>query len=269
MCQIVKVIIAMETGLIPPNINFTQVQKGVKTFEDESIRVVTNTTPWTSGFMGINSFGFGGANCHILMRSNTMEKINKRAPNDNLPRLVVLSGRTEQAVESFLNEVGLIDLLRSVSIVSDYVVGHSIGELCCAYAAGNFTLEQVILSSYYIGLGLKETKKINCAMVNIGLSYENVKNICLPDIEVIYSNSQNTCSISGLKKLVRVFTKQLEATNVFTEEVNCCDNPLHTCYLLPAKATILAYLFKSNNTANNDSQSDMARFILQHEIVLR
>ncbi|XP_067208438.1 fatty acid synthase-like [Linepithema humile] len=365
MCQIAKVIIAMETGLIPPNINFTQLRKGVKAFEDGSIRVVTNTTPWTSGFMGINSFGFGGANCHILMRSNTKDKINKGAPNDNLPRLVVLSGRTEQAVESFLNEienrpidveyvrllhdlyadelknhpyrgyvivesktpikaakeiqyysserrpicfvfsgigsqwigmgqallrfpvfsktiekcdtilkmlgmyiidiltskhkdtfndilnslvgitvmqVGLIDLLRSVNIVPDFVVGHSIGELCCAYATGNFTLEQVILSSYYIGLGLKETKKINCAMMNIGLSYENVKNICPPDIEIIYSNSQNTCSISGLKKSVKTFTKQLEANNVFTEEVNCCDIPLHTRYLLPARATILAYL---------------------------
>ncbi|XP_067206014.1 fatty acid synthase-like [Linepithema humile] len=319
MCQIAKVIIAMETGLIPPNINFTQIRKGVKAFEDGSIRVVTNTTPWTSGFMGINSFGFGGANCHILMRSNTKEKINKGAPNDNLPRLVVLSGRTDQAVESFLNEienrpidveyvrllhdlyademknhpyrgyvivesktpikaakeiqyysgekrpicfvfsgigsqwigmgqallrlpvfsktiekcdtilkthgmniidiltskhkdifndilnslvgitvmqVGLIDLLGSVNIVPDYVVGHSIGELCCGYATGNFTLEQVILSSYYIGLGLKETKKIDCAMAN----------------------------------------------NVFTKEVNCCNVPLHTRYLLPARDTILAYL---------------------------
>nr|XP_012234197.1 PREDICTED: LOW QUALITY PROTEIN: fatty acid synthase-like [Linepithema humile] len=365
MCQIAKVIIAMETGLIPPNINFTQTRKGVKAFEDGSIRVVTNTTPWTSGFMGINSFGFGGANCHILMQSNTKEKINKGAPNDNLPRLVVLSGRTEQAVESFLNEienrpidveyvrllhdlysdemknhpyrgyviveskspikaakeiqyysgerrpicfvfsgigsqwvgmgqallqfpvfsktiekcdtilkmyginiidiltnkhkdifndilnslvgitvmqVGLIDLLKSVNIVPDYVAGHSIGELCCAYATGNFTLEQVILSSYYIGLGLKETEKINCAMVNINLSYENVKNICPPDIEVIYNNSQNTCSISGLKKSVKAFTKQLETNNVFTEKVNCCDIPLHTRYLLPARATILTYL---------------------------
>ncbi|XP_067204077.1 fatty acid synthase-like [Linepithema humile] len=316
-----------------------------KAFEDGSIRVVTNTTPWTSGFIGINSFGFGGANCHILMRSNTKEKINKEAPNDNLPRLVVLSGRTEQAVESFLNEienrpidveyvrllhdlyademknhpyreyvivesktpikaakeiqyysgqallrfpvfsktikkcdtilkkhgmyiidiltskhkdifddilnslvgitvmqVGLIDLLRFVNIVPDYVVGHSTGELCCAYTTGNFTLEQVILSSYYIGLGLKKTKKINCAMVNIGLSYENVKNICPPDIEVIYSNSQNTCSISGLRKSVKAFTKQLETNNVFTEEVNCCDIPLHTRYLFPARDTILAYL---------------------------
>jgi len=95
----------METGLIPPNINFTKIRKGVKALEDGSIRVVTNPTPWTSGFMGINSFGFGGANCHVLLRCNSKEKINNGAPNDNLPRLVVLSGRTKQAVESFLTDV--------------------------------------------------------------------------------------------------------------------------------------------------------------------
>ena len=95
----------METGLIPPNINFTKLRKGVKAFDEGSIRVVTDATPWTSGFMSISSFGFGGANCHVLLRCNTKEKINKGAPNDNLPRLVVLSGRTAQAVESFLNEV--------------------------------------------------------------------------------------------------------------------------------------------------------------------
>jgi len=95
----------METGLIQPNINFTQARKGVKAFENGSVRVVTNPTPWTSGFMGISSFGFGGANCHVLLRCNSKEKVNNGAPNDNLPRLIVLSGRTEQAVESFLNEV--------------------------------------------------------------------------------------------------------------------------------------------------------------------
>lgn len=107
-------------------------------------------------------------------------------------------------------QVGLIDLLKSVNIVPDYVIGHSIGELCCAYATGNFTLEQVILSSYYIGLGLKETKKINCAMENIGFSYKNVKNLCPPDTEIIYSNSPNTCTINGPKKSVKAFKKELQ-----------------------------------------------------------
>lgn len=67
----------------------------------------------------------------------------------------------------------------------DHVVGHSIGELCCGYVTGNFTMEQVLLSSYYIGLALSETKIVHGAMANIDLSYENAKNICPPDIDII------------------------------------------------------------------------------------
>ncbi|KMQ91191.1 fatty acid synthase, partial [Lasius niger] len=105
LCQIAKVIIAMHTSIIPPNINFTQTRKGIKAFEEGSIRVVNAPTPWKPGFVGVNSFGFGGANCHILLQSNLKEKVNGGAPNDDLPRLVVVSGRTEQAVESLLNEI--------------------------------------------------------------------------------------------------------------------------------------------------------------------
>lgn len=56
--------------------------------------------------IGVNSFGFGGANCHVLLRWNEKEKINGGAPNDDIPRLVVVSGRTEEAVRVMLDEVG-------------------------------------------------------------------------------------------------------------------------------------------------------------------
>lgn len=95
----------METGIIPPNVNFAKPRQDVEAFKDGSIRVVSEPTPWKPGLVGMNSFGFGGANCHILLRPNQKEKINGGIPNDDLPRLVVISGRTEQAVEVFLNEV--------------------------------------------------------------------------------------------------------------------------------------------------------------------
>ncbi|XP_014487794.1 PREDICTED: fatty acid synthase-like, partial [Dinoponera quadriceps] len=58
----------------------------------------------TGGYVGVNSFGFGGANCHVLLKSNPKNKINNGESN-GLPRLVFVSGRTEQAVETLLNDV--------------------------------------------------------------------------------------------------------------------------------------------------------------------
>jgi len=110
----------MQTGIIPPNINFTKERQDIKAFKEGRIRVVNIATPWKPGFAGINSFGFGGANCHILLQSNLKQKVNGGAPNDDLPRLVIVSGRTEQAVELLLNEV-YTQFLRFISLMKAYI----------------------------------------------------------------------------------------------------------------------------------------------------
>jgi fatty acid synthase len=55
--------------------------------------------------VGINSFGFGGANAHILLQWNKKNKINGGAPTDTVPRLVIASGRTQEAVDVILKDV--------------------------------------------------------------------------------------------------------------------------------------------------------------------
>lgn len=96
----------MESGLIPPNIHFNRPRKDVEAFIEGRIKVVTETIPFDGEYIGINSFGFGGANAHVLLRSNPKAKVNKGLPDDDLPRLVVVSGRTEEAVVTILNDVG-------------------------------------------------------------------------------------------------------------------------------------------------------------------
>ena len=61
--------------------------------------------PWNGRLAGVNSFGFGGANAHILLQRNEKEKVNGGAPVDPIPRLVVASGRTEEAVDVILKDV--------------------------------------------------------------------------------------------------------------------------------------------------------------------
>lgn len=55
----------------------------------------------------MNSFGFGGANCHVLLNHNPKTKVNNGLPMDDLPRLVVTSGRTEEAVDTILSDVSI------------------------------------------------------------------------------------------------------------------------------------------------------------------
>ncbi|CAB0015644.1 unnamed protein product, partial [Nesidiocoris tenuis] len=99
VCSITKVIIAMETGLIPPNINFDEPRKDIPYLTDGTMTVITEPTPWEGGMVGVNSFGFGGANCHALLDWNHKEKVNGGRPADDLPRLVNYAARTEEGLK--------------------------------------------------------------------------------------------------------------------------------------------------------------------------
>ncbi|XP_025263529.1 fatty acid synthase-like [Camponotus floridanus] len=102
-CQIAKILIAMETGIIPPTIHFKHPRKDMTAIIEGRVKIVTEPTEWKGGYVAINSFGFGGANGHLLLKSNPKIKVNET--NNNLPKLVVISGRTKDAVKIILDDI--------------------------------------------------------------------------------------------------------------------------------------------------------------------
>lgn len=66
-------------------------------------------------------------------------------------------------------QIGLMDLLSSMKIIPDMIIGHSMGEVGCAYADGAITAEQMILAIYLRGLATIETETIQGSMAAIGL----------------------------------------------------------------------------------------------------
>ncbi|KAJ8954469.1 hypothetical protein NQ314_007075 [Rhamnusium bicolor] len=65
--------------------------------------IVTKNLPWNGGIVALNSFGFGGANAHIVLKSNSKGKT--KTYNRPKHRLIHVSGRTEEAVHHFLEGV--------------------------------------------------------------------------------------------------------------------------------------------------------------------
>lgn len=53
---------------------------------------------------GVNSFGFGGANAHVLLHWNEKAKIKAGCPNDNLPRLICVSSRSKEGINAILDD---------------------------------------------------------------------------------------------------------------------------------------------------------------------
>jgi fatty acid synthase len=69
--------------------------------------VVTEKVAWAGNLAGVSSLGFGGANAHTILQRNQKEKVNGGAPADSVPRLVVASGRSEEAVDVILKDVSM------------------------------------------------------------------------------------------------------------------------------------------------------------------
>ncbi|EFN80118.1 hypothetical protein EAI_04474 [Harpegnathos saltator] len=80
----------METGIIPPTIHYKTPRKELTPIIEGRMNVVTEPTSWNGGYIGVNNFGFGGGNCHILLKSNPKNKINVGIP-DGLPISVPIS----------------------------------------------------------------------------------------------------------------------------------------------------------------------------------
>lgn len=112
LCQIAKTVITMETGLIPPNLHFKKPREGVEAFKKQRVKVVAETTPFPgkTGLIAVSSFGFGGANGHALLKWNETAKINGGAPEDDVPRLVCVSGRTKESVEAIFEKIQPLDV---------------------------------------------------------------------------------------------------------------------------------------------------------------
>ncbi|KAF7987806.1 hypothetical protein HCN44_003669 [Aphidius gifuensis] len=355
----------LRIGSIKSNLGHAEAASGMCSIAKGRVRVITEPEPWDCGLTAVSSFGFGGANAHLLLRPNDKIKINGGAPHDDLPRLVVVSGRTEDAINCILSDVesrridveyvrllhdiymqedpghlfrgftilndkdpekrikkiehypgakrpiwfvfsgmgsqwpamgasllrfpvfakairkcdavlkpknidiyniitnpdkstfdnilnsfvgiaavqiGIIDLLNSLGIVPDNIIGHSVGELGCAYADGCFTAEQMVLAAYSRGLASLETDTIRGSMAAVGLGYSGMKDLCPPDIQVACHNSPESSTISGPADSMKAFVAKLTAQKIFAREVPCSNIAYHSRYIAEAGPRLLHYL---------------------------
>lgn len=66
------------------------------------MQVVKKNTPYKDGLICSNCFGFGGANATCILKPHNKVKTQYKKPTY---RLVCASGRTEEAVNYFLDQV--------------------------------------------------------------------------------------------------------------------------------------------------------------------
>ncbi|XP_050542017.1 fatty acid synthase-like [Daktulosphaira vitifoliae] len=170
-------------------------------------------------------------------------------------------------------QLGLVDVLYALEIEPDGIVGHSMGEVACAYADGCFTIEEAILASYYRGSSSNELDLIPGMMAAIGLGYAQMKDIVPEDIDIACHNSSSSCTISGPVESVEKFVAKLKSEGIFAKAVNVSNIAYHSRYIKPVAVLIESHLKEiiknpklrsskwiSSSVPESEWDSDLARY---------
>ncbi|CRG92715.1 Lovastatin nonaketide synthase [Talaromyces islandicus] len=130
LAAMIKSILILEHGAIPPNVNFEYPRASLD-LEKKKIKVPQALEPWSQpgvARISINSFGYGGANAHAVLErpSRLTATEQEEAVPDEIPRLFILTaasqssllsmlGTTEEWVSKNFNQKSLRDLSYTLS----------------------------------------------------------------------------------------------------------------------------------------------------------
>ncbi len=123
MAGLLKVILSLKNRAIPPSLYFETPNPNID-FDADKLSVVTSLTPLKEGkkplLMGVNSFGFGGANAHVIVEeykgeksqdTSTVKKIKNKAREYPVRSPLLLSAKSEKALKTMAGQYR--DLLKN------------------------------------------------------------------------------------------------------------------------------------------------------------
>ncbi|XP_071483834.1 phenolphthiocerol/phthiocerol polyketide synthase subunit C-like [Diadema antillarum] len=103
---VIKLALCLQHEQIPKQVHFVSWNDNVD-FVNLNIRVPTELTAWPEGakrLVGCSSFGFGGANAHVVMEGYEKRQYSYRGRVTETPAILFLSAATKDALRSYLRD---------------------------------------------------------------------------------------------------------------------------------------------------------------------
>ncbi|XP_075984128.1 fatty acid synthase-like [Anticarsia gemmatalis] len=200
--------------------------------------------------MGSQWAGMGAQLMRIPIFAAAIERCRKVLEPKGIDIVHIITSTDKTIFDNILHsfvgiaavQIGLTDILTELGLVPDGIIGHSVGELGCAYGDGCLTAEEMILAAYSRGLVSLQTPLIRGSMAAVGLGYKQISTMCPPEIDVACRNGPGSSTISGPADVMREFVAQLTAKGVFAKEVPCSNIAYHSRYIADAGPHLLKYL---------------------------
>lgn len=129
MAGLVKLALSMKHRKIPQNVHFKDPNPKIK-FEEYNLHVPTEMEPWPvvdgdAMVAGINSFGFGGANCHAVLQGVAVDDI-RPSVDDDQEKLFIISAKNQTSLKNLAEKyLGFLEKNRNNADVSLTDICHS------------------------------------------------------------------------------------------------------------------------------------------------
>ena len=144
-------------------------------------------------------------------------KIDSKAIDETINSLIAITA----------TQIALIDLFRELDIIPDGFIGHSLGEVACAYCDGCMDRKQTLLATYWRARLVTEADLPKGLMAAVGLSVDDCEKRCPEGVFVGCHNSKDSVTISGEFEVTSKFIEQLTREQIFAKKVNSCGIPFH------------------------------------------
>ena len=95
-------------------------------------------------------------------------------------------------------ELALLEVVKSIGITADGIIGHSFGEISAAYADGCLTEEEALTITFKRGSITESEKNLpKGLMAVVGLSWQETIKLRTDGVEVVCNNGPQTVVVSG------------------------------------------------------------------------
>jgi myxalamid-type polyketide synthase MxaB len=174
VCGLIKVILSMDRGVIPPNLHFRQPNPMIP-WDKLPIRVVTEPTPWPAGkrIAGVSSFGFGGTNAHVIVEQAPATP-SVPAAVERPMHVLTLSAKSETALRQ---------LAGRMAEAADRISSQSLGSFCYSANTGRsqfeYRLAMPARSHRDLAAGLREFAEHRSAPVRTGRQTRDVPGLAM------------------------------------------------------------------------------------------
>lgn len=105
LASIAKILLSLENKCLPGNLHFSKPNPSIPAVVNETLKVVSTNTEWNGGIVGVNSFGFGGANVHVILRGKKRQEQTKHIDNSRTKQLILSAGRTKEGCTNTLRKI--------------------------------------------------------------------------------------------------------------------------------------------------------------------